>query len=58
MKAYVATSAVMFGLVALAHVMRFVAEGTSVLTNPVFALASLTAVGMVGWAIYLLRRGH
>ena len=55
MKAYVITSGVIFGLVAVAHVLRMIAEGAHVTGNPWFLLITAVATGLAVWALSLLR---
>jgi len=56
MKAYVVTSGAIFGLVAVAHVVRMIAEGAHVTGNPWFLLITAVATGLALWAVSLLRR--
>jgi len=56
MKAYIITSGIIFGLLALAHVWRAVAEGAHVVGNPWFILVTLVAAGLCVWAMRLLLR--
>jgi hypothetical protein len=56
MKAYTLVTAIVFGAIVLAHVARVVAEGTRVLKEPVFLIATGIAVGLCVWAIVLIRR--
>ena len=59
MRAYVATSGVVFGLVVIAHIARLVVEGPRALHSPVFIVASFLAVGMLVWSVLVyLRLGH
>jgi len=55
MSRYVLVSGLLFGLVFAAHVARLFAEGIATLANPMFAVTSLVAVAMCGWAARLLR---
>jgi hypothetical protein len=55
MRAYVLTSGVIFGLLVLAHVLRVVAEGSHVVRDPFFAVTTLIAASLAGWAFRLLR---
>ena len=54
MKAYVMTTGTVFGLITLAHVLRIIAEGPHLLTEPVWILLTIAAAGMAGWAWRLL----
>ena len=55
MKAYVMTTGIVFGLIAMAHVWRVVEEGPRLATNPWYALITLAAAGLCVWAWRLLR---
>jgi hypothetical protein len=50
MKAYVMTSGILFTLLAIAHVLRVVAEGAHLAVEPFFILTTLAAVAMSVWA--------
>jgi len=50
MKAYLATSGTIFGLIALAHVLRVAAEGTRLLTEGWFVALTLVAAALSAWA--------
>lgn len=60
MRAYLATTAVIFGLLALAHVLRTIAESSRLTTDPGFLVEGpgigLVAALLCAWAIALLRR--
>lgn len=60
MRAYLATTAVIFGLLALAHVLRTIAESSRLTTDPGFLVEGpgigLVAALLCAWAITLLRR--
>ena len=56
MKAYIITTGLIFALLAVAHVARLMAEGTHVLTDPIFLPTSICSVGMVVWAAFLLKK--
>lgn len=56
MRRYLIVTAAIFVIILGAHVARVVAEGTRLLIEPDFVLASLAALGMAIWAIVLLRR--
>lgn len=56
MRAYVLTTALVFALILAGHVWRVAAEGMQVLCDPVFAISTLLAIGLVGWAAKLLLR--
>ena len=56
MKAYLITTGTVFGLITVAHVCRFFAEGTHLAKDPVFLLLTVFAAGLCLWAFRLLRR--
>ena len=56
MRCFVIASAIIFALILVGHVARVVAEGVHTLTEPLFLVSSALAVGMTGWALYLLFR--
>ena len=56
MRRYLIVTAAIFVIILGAHGMRVAAEGTRLLTEPDFVLASLAALGMAIWAVVLLRR--
>jgi hypothetical protein len=56
MRRYLIVTAVIFVIILGAHAARIIAEGTRLLLEPDFVLASLAALGMAIWAIVLLRR--
>ena len=55
MKTYVVTSGVIFGLIALAHVLRVFAEGSHVARDPFFVLLTVAAAALSLWAWRVLR---
>jgi hypothetical protein len=55
MKAYVMTTGVVFGLITFAHVLRIIAEGPHLLTEPVWVLLTAATAGLSIWAWRLLR---
>jgi hypothetical protein len=55
MRAYLLTTGVLFGLVAVAHILRIFGEGAHLATDPWFILLTLAAVGLCVWAMLLLR---
>jgi hypothetical protein len=59
-RAYLVTTAVIFGLLALAHVLRTIAESARLTTDPGFLVEGpgigLVAALLCAWAITLLRR--
>ena len=56
MRTYLITTAIVFGLGALVHIARLVAEGPGPATHPMFVLTTIAAAGLCGWAVWLLRR--
>ena len=56
MKAYLVTTAAVFGLLVVLHLWRVVEEGGHVARDPVFLLFTVLSAGLCGWAVYLLRR--
>ena len=55
MKAYVTTTGVVFGLITVAHVVRVIAEGPHLMTEPWYVLLTAATVGLCIWAWRLLR---
>jgi hypothetical protein len=56
MKAYVATSGVIFALIVAAHIARLFAEGPHLLKEPVFLFTSVLSMALVTWAWRLFRQ--
>ncbi len=56
MKAYFATTGIVFFLLAVAHVARVFVEGTHVLTEPIFVLTSIASIVIFIWAVVMFRR--
>ena len=56
MKAYVMTTGVVFGLITLAHLLRIMAEGPHLLTEPLWVLLTAATAALAIWAWGLLRR--
>ena len=54
MKAYLATTGTVFGLIVVAHVWRAVAEGVAIVKSPVFILLTVAAAALSVWAWRLL----
>ena len=50
MKAYIMTSGIIFALLAVAHVLRVMAEGTYLAAEPFVILTTCAAIGMSVWA--------
>jgi hypothetical protein len=58
MKAYVITTGSVFGLITLAHILRVIAEGPRLASEPWYILLTAAAAGLCMWAFKLvLRRG-
>jgi hypothetical protein len=55
MRAYVMTTGVLFGLVAMAHVWRALEEGPGLATDPWFILLTIAAAALCLWAWRLIR---
>lgn len=55
MKAYVMTTGAVFGLITLAHVLRVVAEGPRLATDPSFVLLTILSTALCLWAWRVLR---
>ena len=55
MKAYVMTTGAVFGLIALAHLLRILAEGPHLATDPFFVLLTVLATALSLWAWRVLR---
>ena len=54
MKAYIATTGVVFGLITAAHIWRVAEEGRHLATEPSFVLITVAAVSLCLWAGRLL----
>lgn len=55
MKAYLITTSLIFGLIALAHVIRVIDEGSHLATDPWFLLLTAAAALLCAWGVWLLR---
>jgi hypothetical protein len=55
MKAYVLTTGIVFGSVALMHVWRAIAEGPGLAKDPLFLLITAAAAALSLWAWRVLR---
>jgi len=55
MRAYVMTTGVLFGLIAVAHVWRVVEEGAGLAADPFFILLTVAAAALSLWAWRLIR---
>ena len=56
MRAYVATSGIMFGLLVIAPVARLAVEGPRAFHSPIFLLASVLSIGMLVWSVLVFLR--
>jgi hypothetical protein len=56
MKTYVTTTGVVFGLLALAHVWRVIAEGSGLARDPWYVLITAIAAALSTWAARLVWR--
>ena len=57
MKAYVAVTGALFGLLTLVHLWRFVEEGARLAKDPWYVLITAAAAALCLWALRLLRLG-
>ncbi|HEU4883848.1 MAG TPA: hypothetical protein VFT45_16430 [Longimicrobium sp.] len=56
MKAYVITTGALFGLLAIAHVLRMVWEDAGLARDPFYLCITAVAAALCGWSLYVLRR--
>ena len=56
MRSYVITTGAAALLLALAHLARIFVEGTHLLGQPAFLLATVASIGIGIWALLLLRK--
>lgn len=56
MKAFLATTGVIFGLITLAHIWRAFVEGPRLAREPFFIVLTLFAAAMSCWAWWLFAR--
>ncbi len=56
MKAYLAATSVIFGLITAAHIWRILAENARLAAEPWFVLLTLAAAGLCLWGLRLLWR--
>jgi len=56
MKAYILTTGVIFGLITVAHLLRFVTEGSHLAREPLFILLTVLSAALSVWAWQVLRR--
>lgn len=55
MKAYVVTTGIIFGLLALVHLWRVAEEGVHLARSPSFVLITLAAAALCVWAWRLIK---
>ena len=55
MKSYVMTTGAVFGLITVAHVLRIIAEGPHLMTEPWFVLLTVATASLCVWAWRLVR---
>ena len=55
MKTYVMTTGAVFGLITLAHILRIVAEGPRLASEPCFVLMTVLSTALSLWAWRVLR---
>jgi len=55
MKAYVITTGTVFGFITVAHVLRVVAEGPRLASEPFFVLMTVLSTALSLWAWRVLR---
>jgi len=58
MKAYVITSGAIFGVLAIAHLLRIAMENRHLATDPVFVLITLASAGLSIWAWRVVRHSN
>jgi hypothetical protein len=56
MRAYVLTTGVVFGLLAVIHLLRMIEKRGSIATDPWFLIITCIAAGLSIWAFTTLRR--
>jgi hypothetical protein len=57
MRAYLVTTATLFGLIAVLHAWRVFEERSSLARDPWFLIITVIAAALAGWGVSLLRRG-
>ncbi len=57
MKAYLITTAIIFGLIIAAHIARLFTHEWAAITQPDFIIATVVSVALFVWALVLIRRG-
>ena len=56
MKAYLITTGTVFGLIAIAHVVRMAMEGSHLVRDPVYVLLTIAAAALSAWGWCLVPR--
>jgi hypothetical protein len=56
MKAYVIITGLIFGLLAVAHVLRMLTENAALVRDPFYVAITAAAAALCGWSVYVLRR--
>ena len=56
MKAFIVVAGAAFGLLVLAHIARLFAEGTHLLSEPIFLLTTVGSLAACVWALFLLKK--
>ena len=55
-RCFVIASGIIYALILVGHIVRVVAEGVHTLTQPLFLVSSILAIGMAVWAAILVFR--
>ena len=55
MKAYLLSTATIFGLITVAHIWRMIAESAALAREPWYLGLTILSAALCGWAIRLLR---
>jgi len=58
MRAYIALTGTIFGLIVVAHIWRILEEGSHLATDPGYVLLTCVAAALCLWAVRLLARGR
>ena len=58
MKAYIITSAAIFSLITVAHLLRIAMEGARLFTEPVYIFLTLVSAALSVWGWYVLRQAN